>query len=104
MAVVGEDIPRELKRRRQWVAARITPDPDRPGKSSKRPIDPHTGGAASTTDEATWGAFDEAVATAERLPAGTGAVGFVLTADDPYCGVDFDDCNKDGLLSPEILD
>ncbi len=103
MAVVGEDIPRELKRRRQWVAARITPDPDRPGKSNKRPIDPRTGGAASTTDEATWGAFDEAVAAAERLPAGTGAVGFVFTADDPYCGVDFDYCCEDGRISPEIL-
>ncbi len=103
MAVVGEDIPRELKRRRQWVAARITPDPDRPGKSNKRPIDPHTGGAASTTDETTWGAFDEAVAAAERLPAGTGAVGFVFSADDPYCGIDFDACYEDGRISPEIL-
>lgn len=104
MAVVGEDIPRELKRRRQWVAARITPDPDRPDKSNKRPIDPHTGGAASTTDASTWGAFEEAVAAAERLPAGTGAVGFVFTADDPYCGVDFDACYKDGRTSPEVLD
>ena len=103
MVVVGEDIPRELKLRRQWVAARITPDPDRPGKSSKRPIDPRTGGAASTTDGATWGAFDEAVAAAERLPAGTGAVGFVFTADDPYCGIDFDGCYEDGRISPEIL-
>lgn len=103
MAVVGEDIPRELRRQRQWVAARITPDPNRPGKSNKRPIDPHTGGAASTTDGATWGAFDEAVAAAERLPAGTGAVGFVFTADDPYCGIDFDACYEDGRISPEIL-
>lgn len=103
VVVAGEDIPRELKLRRQWVAACITPDPDRPGKSNKRPIDPRTGGPASTTNRDTWGAFDEAVAAAERLPAGTGAVGFVFTADDPYCGVDFDACYEDGRLSPEIL-
>ena len=103
MAVVGEQIPKELLARQQWVAARITPDPDPPGKSDKRPIDPHTGGPASTTNPDTWGSFDEALAAAERLPAGTGAVGFVFTAEDPYCGVDFDHCYEAGRVTEETL-
>ena len=103
MVVVGEDIPRELQARPQWVAARITPDPDRPGKTDKRPIDPRTGGPASTTNPDTWGSFDQALAAAERLPAGTGAAGFVFTAEDPYCGVDFDHCYEAGRVAEETL-
>ena len=43
---------------------------------------------ASTTDPATWGAFEEALARAEKdnLPG----IGFVFTEDDDLTGVDFD--------------
>lgn len=73
------NLPDELRALHQWVCA----------KASKRPINPHTGRAASVTKPATWGTFDEATAAAKRysLPH----VGFVLTATDPFCIVDLDD-------------
>lgn len=49
-----------------------------------------TGDMASVTDPTTWTTFDLAV---ERYNAGDlRGVGFVFTADDPYCGVDLDGC------------
>ncbi len=46
--------------------------------------------AASSTDASTWGTFAEAIEACRRNNALAG-VGFVFTADDPYCGVDLDD-------------
>lgn len=68
------NIPEELRRLRQWVAA----GPD------KVPLNPRTLARASVTDAATWGSFDEARA------ANTAFVGFVLTASDPYAIIDLD--------------
>ena len=97
-----DNLPRPLVKRSQWVAASITPHPDRSGKTEKRPVNPHTGSLASSTDPATWGTLEQALAMAERLGA-QGAVGYVFSADDPYTGIDFDDCyDGDGILAPEV--
>lgn len=80
-------IPDELIERRQWVAWRPG---QRGGKTTKIPINPHTGKQASSTGPATWGTFTQA-----RERAGTiqgGGIGFVFAADDPYAGVDLDGC------------
>jgi primase-polymerase (primpol)-like protein len=76
-----------IARLNQWLCWHYV---QRPGskKPSKPPLSPHTGGAASHSDPSTWGPFALAVARARREGWG---VGFVLTAADPYCGVDFDD-------------
>ena len=72
----------------QWVTWKYI---ERDGKPTKSPINPHTGEFASSTNASTWGTFDEAIAAC-RQDAGLAGVGFVFTADDPYCGVDLDDC------------
>ena len=72
----------------QWVAWKYI---ERDGKPTKSPINPHTGEFAKSTDASTWGTFDEALAACTRDASLSGA-GFVFTADDPYCGVDLDDC------------
>ncbi|MCE9552494.1 MAG: DUF5906 domain-containing protein [Planctomycetes bacterium] len=59
----------------------------RDGKTTKPPVDPHTGRYASAQDPSTWGSYGDAGAAAK----GSGRVGFVFTADDPYCGIDLDD-------------
>jgi putative DNA primase/helicase len=86
-------IPPELAERRQWVPWRLAwreGTNGTPGKWTKEPINPHTGTLASTTDPATWGTIDEAFAAMKRYRLD--GVGYVFSADDPYAGVDQDDC------------
>ena len=82
-----ERVPDALTARDQWVCWRRE---ERDGKTTKVPVDPATGGYASTTDPKTW----TAVATALEAVESTNAdgVGFVFTDDDPIVGVDLDDC------------
>ena len=71
-------------------------------KLTKIPIDPQILRNADTTDPATWGTFDQCVAALsvalegwqEENPCAYrgGGLGFVFTSDDPYTGVDLDDC------------
>ena len=77
-----------IRDRRQWVAWKYI---ERGGKPTKAPINPHNGSLAASTDAATWGSFAEAI-EACRHDASLAGVGFVFTPDDPYCGVDLDDC------------
>jgi hypothetical protein len=85
-----EAIPAELRRRDQWV---VWAYQDRGGKPTKVPMG--VGGElASSTDPATWSSFQVALRAAEQMDAA--GVGFVFTPDDPYCGIDLDDCLIDG--------
>ncbi len=85
----------ELRQRRQWVAWRYADRAQADGttKRTKEPINPHTGGLASSTDPQTWGNWEQATAAQRRR--GMDGTGFVLTADDPYVGVDLDACIND---------
>src|SRR5262249_15610356 len=62
---------------------------------------------ASSTDPATWCDFGTAVEVMTRR--GWSGVGFVVTPDDPFTGIDLDDCRdpETGTLAPwaaEIVD
>ena len=46
-----------------------------------------------------WKTLEQAIKTAEREGVG---VGFVFTEDDPYVGIDFDDCIEDGKVKEEV--
>jgi len=82
------NVPAELRALPQWVGWRyVVREPGK--KPTKVPVDPKAGGAASSTDSSTWGAFGQALAGARE--GRWDGVGFVFTAGDPYCGVDFDD-------------
>ncbi|MEF8826253.1 MAG: hypothetical protein V5A27_07930 [Halapricum sp.] len=71
----------------QWLCWR---EQDRDGKPTKVPVDPTSGGYASATDPSTWTDFETARAYAETGDAA--GLGFVFTDDDPFVGVDLDDC------------
>lgn len=78
-------IPAELRERRQWVVWRRE---ERGGKSTKVPyVATAPTRKASSTDSATWSTFDEAVACGDM-----DGIGFVFAQNDPYTGVDLDDC------------
>lgn len=86
----------ELKTKRQWVAWRFK---ERNGRTTKPPVNPHTGGGASHSDPATWGTYDQAAthAASHGLPG----VGFVLSEGDDFTGIDLDKCIRpDGSLEP----
>lgn len=82
------NIPAELKAHRQWVLWRRE---ERMGKMTKVP---HaiTGGRASSTNPATWASYDEVVAHYRAHRSRFDGIGFVVTEDDDYVGVDLDHC------------
>ncbi len=81
-----ENIPEELKALRQWVVYRID---DRKGKLTKVPYQVN-GRKASSSDPDSWCSFKQALGTYQTK--GFDGIGFAFTENDPYCGVDFDDC------------
>ena len=105
MSDTHSSIPPVFRDRPQWVAWRTA---DRAGEQTKVPVDPATGGYASVDAPETWSDYGTAVAYARDTPAVDG-VGFVFTADDPYVGVDLDDCREPATgavdaWAAEILD
>lgn len=77
-------IPDELRNRDQWICWRAE---QRGEKLTKIPRSPH-GGPGDSTDPATWGSFFQA--TEVRDQHGYDGIGYVFSADDPYCGIDLD--------------
>jgi len=102
---VLENIPQELRESPQWVAWIAVPNPKR-GKPDKVPVNAKTGRPGSTTNPETWASFDVAakfyqgklgklhtIWTRDGNKTGPIAgVGFVLTEDSPFVGIDIDHC------------
>src|SRR5262245_37746117 len=55
----------------------------KPGKWTKVPKNPRSGGNASSRDPQTWGVLDDVLGRFERI-------GFVLTENDPFTFIDVD--------------
>jgi len=97
-------VPADLANRAQWVAWQLLQRYDKP---TKVPINAHTGGPASTADRSTWSTLTDAVeAFTTRSLDG---VGFVFAGDDPYTGIDLDDCRNSetgeiAVWAREIID
>lgn len=93
-------VPAELKERAQWVCWRREV---RGGKPTKVPYIAGSGEhLASTTNPATWRTFEDAFTHAARFDG----IGFVFSADDPYCGIDLDRAidSDTGEARPAALD
>jgi len=86
--LVAQETPACLRQRPQWVCWKYI---ERDGKWTKCPVNPATGGLADSTDNSTWDTFEQAIAACQQSSDLAG-VGFVFTPDDPFCGVDLDDC------------
>lgn len=81
-------VPEELQQYRQWVVWKAVKK--RNGKVTKIPCNPKTGDPASTKRRDDWGTFDRACEA--YLMGGYTGIGFVFTGDDPFVGVDLDNC------------
>lgn len=84
------EIPAALRERPQWVLWR-----DENGV--KVPYST-TGKKASSTNPASWAPYGTVVAACAK-GAYTG-IGYVFSADDPYAGIDLDDCRTDDVNEP----
>lgn len=82
----SDAIPAELRDLPQWVTWQYE-------NGTKVPYDAKTGRKASSTDPTTWATY--ALATAARSRRHHAGVGYVFSADDPYTGIDLDDCIDD---------
>ncbi len=87
-SLIKTNTPSPLQELSQWVCWR---EEDRDGKPTKVPYIPGTSRGASSTAARDWRTFDNAMVAFESDSSLAG-VGFVFSADDPYCGVDIDDC------------
>lgn len=92
-------IPEALTHYPQWVLWRYLPKPDDPTSLAKIPLQSNGEDYASSTNPQTWDTFarivDALPVALERwqdTPYPEGGIGFVFTADDPFCGIDFDTC------------
>lgn len=91
----GAMLPECLTALPQWVNWTYE---RRDGKWTKVPRQP-SGAVAKSNSAATWSTFAEVMAAADRRP--DMGVGFVFAPDDPFIGIDLDDClTPDGTLKP----
>ncbi len=80
------NVPDELKQRPQWLLWIVV---ERGGKATKVPVT-CSYKPASSTDASTWSTFAHCLDTYRR--GDFAGLGFVFTPDDPYFGLDLDDC------------
>ena len=95
--LIVKNTPQCLRILPQWLVWR---NEEVQGRLTKVPYDAKTGRKASSTDRATWTTFEQAV----ECYAGSDhydGIGFVFTAEDPFCGIDLDDCvDEDTNVAP----
>lgn len=91
----ADELPEALTARDQWVCWRAE---ERNGKPTKVPLNPETGGYASSTNPETWGTFEDAHASATEREYG---LGFVFSKPDPFVGIDLDDCRDPETGRPD---
>ncbi len=97
LKVCKDNIPQDLKELLQWVAWRSEV---RGNKPTKIPYNVKTGGYAKSTSPDTWVDFQTAFSSYNN-GSGYNGIGFVLSKDDPFCGIDVDHCiDRNGRIQP----
>jgi putative DNA primase/helicase len=89
-------IPQELTNRPQWIVWRY----ENGNAKRKVPYDAKNGKRAKSNDANTWTHFEDALTTATNYDG----IGYVFAADDPYVGIDLDDCINGEEAEPWALD
>lgn len=92
----------ELKSIDQWVSWKYVKRGT--GKPTKPPVDPNTGRGASHSNPAHWASFEKAEWCSKKN--NLAGVGFVLSENDDYTGVDLDNCRDSisGRIDPWVSD
>src|SRR4051812_3380402 len=89
--------PADLTQRDQWVLWRY----ETRGDSKTKVPQQMSGKHADSTDPATWTSYETAFRYWQRFPKHNAGIGFVFHADDPFCGLDLDNClDEAGRVKP----
>lgn len=101
-----ENVPEPLTNMNQWVCWRqeLHENKDGTQRWTKVPVDPHTGGFGSSTDDETWGSFRDAVSHYNTNEDVMG-IGIVISEElDNLIGIDIDDCRdpESGMLDEAV--
>jgi len=98
IALIVENIPKQLTERPQWVCWRLE---ERDDKETKVPYTPGTLRRASSTDLMTWRTFSEALGAYERSEPPYDGIGYAFCSADPFVGIDLDKCRdpEDGEIT-----
>jgi hypothetical protein len=93
LSVIADNIAPCLRELQQWVAWEYVLKKDGDGNPYWTKIlkDVYTGRNAKSNDPSTWTAFDDALAYYQAHRSTISGIGFVFSADDPFCGIDLDD-------------
>ncbi len=96
-------IPDELTEWDQWLCWKYGKKRS-DGKRTKEPVGHTKGRSIDWTNPARWVSFETALAAAKEH--GHDGVGFVFSEDDPYCGIDNDDCGdrSTGYIHPAVVE
>lgn len=95
-----DNIPEELRTLPRWVCFKFEPN-EKKGKPDKVPYQAnYQTHRASSTRSDTWASFEDARISVENGWAD--GLAFILTEDDPYTGVDFDDCVNGGHVHKDV--
>jgi hypothetical protein len=89
--------PDDLIERDQWVLWLY----ETRGDSRTKVPQQTTGKCADSTDPRTWTSYKTALRCWQRFPKHYAGMGFVFHVDDPFCGVDLDNClDEPGRVKP----
>lgn len=94
-------LPSQLKRLPQWVFWHFVWK-EETKQWAKIPINPNTFQFARSDDPQTWASFEKVSELYRNEPSSFDGIGFVFSVNDPYCGIDFDNCVTDGKIDPLV--
>jgi hypothetical protein len=88
--------PDEIRQVPQWICWRYALVDNKP---TKLPINPFNGQLASVTQPNSWSDYSTACKSALNSSGYLNGIGFVLTDNDPYCFIDFDNPGEDKAIA-----
>lgn len=106
LAPISANIPERLRQVPQWVCWRYELREDKKSghKWTKIPVNAQTGGNAMSNEPDTWSDFEKAWQRYDANRATLDGVGFVLTDEDMFAGIDLDHVVTNGQITDPKAD
>lgn len=99
ISLFPDKIPFEMRQRNQWILWRLETVSGKQ-KGSKIPYT-ISGTRADITNSDHWSSFAEVLQVYENNSEHYSGIGFVFSQNDPYTGIDLDNCIINGMLTDE---